>query len=83
MVTVETELGIIKLDGFDGKVYHAAFIIGKQQVSPVTYSDRSFNRAIDGMEALLMSLAATGIDVTTNQFQSAILSAIEGVANNL
>ena len=41
-----------------------------------------YNAAIDGMEALLMSMVALGFDVGSKKMIEAIDNVIEGIANN-
>lgn len=41
-----------------------------------------YNAAIDGLEALVMALAATGLDVAGPKFVKAINIALEGIDNN-
>jgi hypothetical protein len=47
-----------------------------------TEDNGAYNWAIEGMESLLLACACEGIDVTSDQFQRAVQSAIEGIANN-
>ncbi len=42
-----------------------------------------YNRAVSGLEALLLALAGAGVDVTTPQIKEAIETAVEGIGNSL
>jgi hypothetical protein len=46
-------------------------------------SRRAYNHAIDGIEALILSLACAGVDIETEEFKQGIRDAIAGCANNL
>ena len=41
------------------------------------------NAAIDGMEALILSLACAGIDISTPAFKKAIISTNDALVNNI
>jgi hypothetical protein len=43
----------------------------------------AYNGAIDGLEQLILAQACEGIDVTSDTYHRAIISAIEGINNNL
>jgi hypothetical protein len=43
----------------------------------------AYNGAIDGLEGLILSQACEGIDVTTDAYNRAVATAIEGIDNNL
>jgi hypothetical protein len=43
----------------------------------------AFNGAIDGLEALILAQACAGIDVTSDAYKQAVMSAFEGIDNNL
>jgi hypothetical protein len=42
----------------------------------------AYNGAIDGLEALILAQACEGIDITTDAYKRAVISAIEGIDNN-
>jgi hypothetical protein len=42
----------------------------------------AYNGAIDGLESLILAQACEGIDITTDAYKRAIISAIEGIDNN-
>jgi hypothetical protein len=43
----------------------------------------AYNGAIDGLESLILSQACEGIDVTSDAYNRAVISAIESIDNNL
>jgi hypothetical protein len=43
----------------------------------------AYNGAIDGLEQLILAQACEGIDVTSDAYNRAVISAIEGINNNL
>jgi hypothetical protein len=42
-----------------------------------------YGAAIDGLESLLLALAAEGVDLGTPQVENAVKNAVESIANNL
>jgi hypothetical protein len=42
-----------------------------------------YNAAMDGIEALILSHAQAGIDITTPEYLEGIESAVQGCANNM
>lgn len=50
---------------------------------PDSTKEQVFNAAIDGMEALILSSACAGVDISTFNFRTAIISAIYAITNNL
>jgi beta-lactamase superfamily II metal-dependent hydrolase len=45
--------------------------------------EQIMNAAIDGMEALILSLACAGVDISTEAFKTAIISANDALVNNI
>jgi hypothetical protein len=42
-----------------------------------------YNRAMDGIEALVLGHACAGIDITTDAYLTGIRTAVDGAANNI
>jgi hypothetical protein len=50
---------------------------------PDSTEEQVFNAAIDGMEALILSLACVGVNIDTPAFRYAVLSTLDAITNNL
>jgi hypothetical protein len=49
---------------------------------PDSTEEQVFNASIDGMESLILSLACAGIDISTEAFKNAVISALDAITNN-
>lgn len=46
-------------------------------------SDELYNAAIDGLEAMILACAASGMDVSCPMFVKTVQTALEGISNNI
>ena len=48
---------------------------------PDSVEEIQFNAAVDGMEALILSIACAGIDISTLAFKVAVVTALDAIGN--
>lgn len=56
-------------------------IVSNLRVLEMEEEDTAFNKAIDGIEALILAHACAGVDIESEAYQSGVKTAIESLSN--